>query len=724
MCTAFSCGSTKALCVAGYVLLKSDLVPTLLGALVQKLPLPEIPHGEQGLIETIWLLLTSVVSVPLISKLPGGSPVLGFLAGGALIGPHALGVIKDVEAVRHIAELGVVFLLFNIGLELSLERLQSMQKYVFGLGTSQVVVTLAVAAYSSMLILGLPGPGAIILGGGLALSSTAVAMQMPPALTWPLSVLQVLQDRGESGSRHGRATFAVLLLQASLIFSGWCVCDLAVVVLLMLVPLLAPSESGALGLGKIAKALGVAGLKAVICILTIIAGGRVLLRPFYRRISAMKNNDIFAATTLLVVLGTSVMTQLAGLSLALGAFLAGLLVAETEFAMQVESDIAPYKGLLMGLFFMTVGMEISVGLFFAEWKAIISGIVLLIVGKASPGSYCSPYLLSACVQTAVMTALGHAFGLSHLQAARAGLLLAAGGEFAFVTFGEAVQHKILPAALVSKLFLVVALSMALTPFLAEGGAKLGKVFEKSDMKALQPNENLHDEVRDHVIIAGFGRVGQIIGQLLSERLIPFVALDVQSDRVQAGKVLDLTISLGDMCSVPATNCHQPTSVLDLQAGKELDLPVYFGDAGSPAVLHAVGAARAACAVITLDTPGANYRTVWALHKHFPNIRIYVRAHDVTHGITLEKAGATAVVPETLEPSLQLASAVLSELKMPQEEVAQAIQTFRKTHISDLQVLCRNSGSSLGYGFATLMDEESSSDEEDAVLPGKVALAEA
>eukprot|EP00891_Asterochloris_glomerata_P009259 jgi/Astpho2/9259/Aster-06835 len=677
MCTAFSCGSTKALCVAGYVLLKSDLVPTLLGALVQKLPLPEIPHGEQGLIETIWLLLTSVVSVPLISKLPGGSPVLGFLAGGALIGPHALGVIKDVEAVRHIAELGVVFLLFNIGLELSLERLQSMQKYVFGLGTSQVVVTLAVAAYSSMLILGLPGPGAIILGGGLALSSTAVAMQ-----------------------------------------------DLAVVVLLMLVPLLAPSESGALGLGKIAKALGVAGLKAVICILTIIAGGRVLLRPFYRRISAMKNNDIFAATTLLVVLGTSVMTQLAGLSLALGAFLAGLLVAETEFAMQVESDIAPYKGLLMGLFFMTVGMEISVGLFFAEWKAIISGIVLLIVGKASPGSYCSPYLLSACVQTAVMTALGHAFGLSHLQAARAGLLLAAGGEFAFVTFGEAVQHKILPAALVSKLFLVVALSMALTPFLAEGGAKLGKVFEKSDMKALQPNENLHDEVRDHVIIAGFGRVGQIIGQLLSERLIPFVALDVQSDRVQAGKVLDLTISLGDMCSVPATNCHQPTSVLDLQAGKELDLPVYFGDAGSPAVLHAVGAARAACAVITLDTPGANYRTVWALHKHFPNIRIYVRAHDVTHGITLEKAGATAVVPETLEPSLQLASAVLSELKMPQEEVAQAIQTFRKTHISDLQVLCRNSGSSLGYGFATLMDEESSSDEEDAVLPGKVALAEA
>ncbi|DBA99171.1 hypothetical protein WJX82_006091 [Trebouxia sp. C0006] len=626
-------------------------VPVLLRSLINKLPLPEIPHGTEGLIETIWLLMTSVVAVPAICKLPGGSPVLGFLAGGALIGPHALGIIQDVEGVRHLAELGVVFLLFNIGLELSLERLRSMQKYVFGMGTAQVVATLVAVAGTAMALANVSGPGAVILGGGLALSSTAVAMQ-------------VLQDRGESGSRHGRATFAVLLLQ-----------DLAVVVLLMLIPLLAPSDSGALGLSKIAKALGLAAVKAVVAIVTIILGGRTLLRPLYRRIAALENTEIFAATTLLVVLGTSVMTQIAGLSLALGAFLAGLLVAETEFALQVESDIAPYKGLLMGLFFMTVGMEISVGLFFAEWKTVVSGIVLLIGGKVG-----------------VMAAVGKGFGLSLLQSVRAGLLLAAGGEFAFVTFGEAVSHKILPQALVSKLFLIVSLSMALTPFLAEFGQRLGKMFEKSDVKALQPNEGEVEELRGHVVIAGFGRVGQIIAQLLSERLIPFVALDVRSDRVQAGK--------------------------------ELDLPVYFGDAGSAAVLHSIGAHRASCAVVTLDSPGANYRTVWALHKSFPDVKVYVRAHDVNHGINLEKAGATAVVPETLEPSLQLASAVLSQLNMPQDEVAHAIQAFRRNHVSELQVLCRNSGSTLGYGFATLMEDadDSSSEEDEPLRP--MSLTEA
>ncbi|KAL0022130.1 hypothetical protein WJX79_005559 [Trebouxia sp. C0005] len=603
-------------------------VPVLLRSLINKLPLPPVPHGTEGIIETIWLLMTSVVAVPAICKLPGGSPVLGFLAGGALIGPHALGIIQDVEGVRHLAELGVVFLLFNIGLELSLERLRSMQKYVFGMGTAQVVATLVAVAGTAMALANVSGPGAVILGGGLALSSTAVAMQ-----------------------------------------------DLAVVVLLMLIPLLAPSDNGALGLSKIAKALGLAAVKAVVAIVTIIAGGRTLLRPLYRRIAALENTEIFAATTLLVVLGTSVMTQIAGLSLALGAFLAGLLVAETEFALQVESDIAPYKGLLMGLFFMTVGMEISVGLFFAEWKTVVSGIVLLIGGKVG-----------------VMAAVGKGFGLSLLQSVRAGLLLAAGGEFAFVTFGEAVSHKILPQALVSKLFLIVSLSMALTPFLAEFGQRLGKMFEKSDVKALQPNEGEVEELRGHVVIAGFGRVGQIIAQLLSERLIPFVALDVRSDRVQAGK--------------------------------ELDLPVYFGDAGSAAVLHSIGAHRASCAVVTLDSPGANYRTVWALHKSFPDVKVYVRAHDVNHGINLEKAGATAVVPETLEPSLQLASAVLSQLNMPQDEVAHAIQAFRRSHVSELQVLCRNSGSTLGYGFATLMEDadDSSSEEDEPLRP--MSLTEA
>ena len=269
------------------------------------------------------------------------------MKGGALVGPHAFSIIAEVEAVRHIAELGVVFLLFNIGPELSFERLQAMRKYVFGLGSLQVVTSLAAIAAVAMGTGALAGPGAIIVGGAMALSSTAVA-------------LQVLQDRGESSSRHGRATFSVLLLQ-----------DLAVVALLMLVPLLAPKAGGAAGLGVIFKALGAAAVKAVVCIAIIVVVGRLMVRPVYKRIAGTANAEIFAATTLLICIGTSVLTQAVGLSMALGAFLAGLLIAETEFALQVESDIAPYRGILLGLFFMTVGMEINMGVMAVAWKSIL-----------------------------------------------------------------------------------------------------------------------------------------------------------------------------------------------------------------------------------------------------------------------------------------------------------------------------------------------------------------
>jgi hypothetical protein len=249
--------------------------------LVSRLPLPHVHESEAGILETIWLLLASVFTVPLVCKF-GGSPVLGFLAGGALIGPYALGIIQDVSQIRHLAELGVVFLLFNIGLELSFDRLRSMGKFVFGMGSAQVVLTLAAVAYTAQALSGgaLGGPAAIILGGGLALSTTAVGMQ-------------VLQDRGENGSRHGRAAFSVLLFQ-----------DLAVVVLLMLVPLLAPSPDGAaggVGLMKLAKAIGFASVKAVACMAAIIVAGRSMLQPLYKRVADTNNPDIFNAMTLLVV---------------------------------------------------------------------------------------------------------------------------------------------------------------------------------------------------------------------------------------------------------------------------------------------------------------------------------------------------------------------------------------------------------------------------------------
>ncbi|CAK9194207.1 unnamed protein product [Sphagnum troendelagicum] len=605
-------------------------IPRRLKKLIAKLPQQEVNEEEASLFDVLWLLLASVIFVPIFQKIPGGSPVLGYLAAGVLIGPYSLSIIKNVHGTKMIAEFGVVFLLFNIGLELSVERLSSMKKYVFGLGSAQVLATAFSAGLFAHFVSGVSGPAAIVIGNGLALSSTAV-------------VLQVLQERGESTSRHGRATFSVLLFQ-----------DLAVVVLLILIPLISPNSSkGGVGFNAIAEALGLAAVKAVVAITGIIAGGRLLLRPIYKRMADNQNAELFAANTLLVVLATSLLTARSGLSMALGAFLAGLLLAETEFALQVESDIAPYRGLLLGLFFMTVGMSIDPKLFVAKFPIIVGALGLLIVGK-----------------TLLVTGVGRCFGLSTVAAARAGLLLAPGGEFAFVAFGDAVNQGIMTTQMSSLLFLVVGLSMAITPWLAAGGQLLASRFEQQDVRSLLPAENETDDLQDHIIVCGFGRVGQIIAQLLSERLIPFVVLDVRSERVSVGRALDL--------------------------------PVYFGDAGSREVLHKVGAERAAAAVLTLDTPGANYRTVWALTKNFPHVKTFVRAHDVDHGINLEKAGATAVVPETLEPSLQLAAAVLAQAKLPASEIAATIDAFRTHHLAELTELSERSGTSLGYGFSRII----------------------
>jgi monovalent cation:proton antiporter-2 (CPA2) family protein len=632
---------------------KMRKLPAKIKKLMDKVPHQEIKEEEASLFDMVWLLLGSVIFVPLFQKIPGGSPVLGYLTAGILIGPYGLSIIHNVHATKAIAEFGVVFLLFNIGLELSVERLSSMKKYVFGLGSAQVLVTASVVGLIAHFVCGQLGPAAIVIGNGLALSSTAV-------------VLQVLQERGESTSRHGRATFSVLLFQ-----------DLAVVVLLILIPLISPNSSkGGIGFQAIAEALGLAAVKAIVAISAIIAGGRLLLRPIYKEIAQNQNAEIFSANTLLVILGTSLLTARAGLSMALGAFLAGLLLAETEFSLQVESDIAPYRGLLLGLFFMTVGMSIDPKLLLSNFPVIMGTLGLLIVGK-----------------TLLVAVVGKFFGVSVISAIRVGLLLAPGGEFAFVAFGEAVNQGIMSPQLSSLLFLVVGISMALTPWLAAGGQFIASRFEVHDVRSLLPLESETDDLQGHIIICGFGRVGQIIAQLLSERLIPFVALDVRSDRVAVGRALDL--------------------------------PVFFGDAGSREVLHKVGAHRACAAAIALDSPGANYRTVWALSKHFPNVKTFVRAHDVDHGLNLEKAGATAVVPETLEPSLQLAAAVLSQAKLPMSEIAAAINDFRSRHLSELAELSEDNGSSLGYGYSRLevrrKPKSSDSSDDDPKVEGTLAM---
>ncbi|XP_058187462.1 K(+) efflux antiporter 2, chloroplastic-like isoform X2 [Rhododendron vialii] len=443
-------------------------LPNRARKLMEMVPHQEVNAEEASLFDMLWLLLASVIFVPIFQKIPGGSPVLGYLAAGILIGPYGLSIIRHVHGTKAIAEFGVVFLLFNIGLELSVERLSSMKKYVFGLGSAQVSVTAVGVGLVAHFIAGQPGPAAIVIGNGLALSSTAV-------------VLQVLQERGESTSRHGRATFSVLLFQ-----------DLAVVVLLILIPLISPNSSkGGVGFQAIAEALGLAAVKAIVAITAIIAGGRLLLRPIYKQIAENQNAEIFSANTLFVVLGTSLLTARAGLSMALGAFLAGLLLAETEFSLQVESDIAPYRGLLLGLFFMTVGMSIDPKLFVSNFQVVMGTLGLLIGGK-----------------TLLVAAVGKLFGISIISAIRVGLLLAPGGEFAFVAFGEAVNQGIMSSQMSSLLYLVVGISMALTPWLAAGGQLIASRFELHDVRSLLPVESETDDLQDHIIICGFGRVGQ------------------------------------------------------------------------------------------------------------------------------------------------------------------------------------------------------------------------
>ena len=580
---------------------------------------------EAGLLDALVLLFTSIFAVTLISKMPGGSPVLGFLIGGAAVGPYMLGLIGHVEQAKVLAEFGVVFLLFNIGLELSLERLTAMAKFIFGMGSVQMVLT-TVCIAAAAVACGLTVPQAVVVGMGLAFSSTAVA-------------LQVLQDRGESGARHGRATFSVLLFQ-----------DLTVVLVFMLVPLLAGPDSGSISAigGSLVKAI----FKTVVAIGAIMVAGRAVLRPVYNRIAKLKNAEVLTATTLFTALGTSLLTQSLGLSMALGAFLAGLLLAETEFHLQVESDIAPFRGLLLGLFFMTVGMQIDPGTLFANFPAIIGIAVGLLAIKMGVMAFCGPL-----------------FGLPMLAALRAGVYIAPGGEFAFVTYGIAAAAGLLPMAIVNQINLAVVLTMAATPLFATLGSEFKRFFkEENSVASLQAKEGDANDLNGHVIIAGYGRVGNMIGELLSEQLIPFVGLDVSADIV--GKA------------------------------RANDVPVYFGDAGSNAVLHAVGAEKASCAVVTLDSPGANFRTVWALKKYYPNVKVYARASDIQQGLELEKAGAKAVVPETLEPSLQLGAAILSEMDMSNDDISVAVDNFRRSHMGELQILASSSGSALGYGLPT------------------------
>jgi len=554
-----------------------------------------LDHSEY-LMDILVFLVSAVIVVPLFQRFRS-SPILGYLAAGIVIGPHGFAIIGDTKSAHTLAEFGVVFLLFMIGLELSFGRLRALGSKVFGLGSLQVVVTgVIIGGIVWSFDLGIEA--AAIIGGGLALSSTAF-------------VLQLLGERGERATHFGLTTFSVLLFQ-----------DLAVVPLLILVTLLGTDGS------SFAEAFGMAVVRGGAGLVIVILFGRYLLKPLYRMIASVRSPELFVSTTLLMILGMGWLMAIAGLSMELGALLAGLLLAETEYRHQIEADIKPFRGILLGLFFMTIGMSIDIGLIINQLGLIALIVVSLLVGKM---------LVTAILCRVV--------GIPLTTSIRTGFALSQGGEFGFVLFGAALTLSLIPADLAHMLMAVIALTMVATPLMFYLGKLLACWLEE---RAHKPEEIFDIDVdgeSNHVLIAGFGRVGQTVAKVVSDAGISYVALDLDQNRVAKCRAKGMS--------------------------------VYFGDADQIDVLKATGASRAKMAVITLDTQETASRVVAALRDNYPDLPIYVRARDRRHMAQLEKAGATAVVSEAAESSLQLGSIVLTSLDVSSDEIASVIQGYRE-----------------------------------------------
>lgn len=535
----------------------------------------------------------AVVAVPLFKRIGLGA-VLGYLVAGALLGPWGLRIITNVEDILHFSELGVVLLLFLIGLELQPSRLWVLRRAVFGLGGAQVAVTGALIALIGA-ALGLRADTAAIAGVGLSLSSTAF-------------VLQILAEKGQMQSQHGRSAFGILLFQ-----------DLAVIPLLAVLPLLshaggAPAEGSAVA----------SSLKAVAVLLAVVAGGRYLVRPVFRAIAATHAHEIFTAAALLVVLGTALLMVQVGLSMSLGAFMAGVLLADSEYRHELEADIEPFKGLLMGLFFIAVGMSANIGLVVAR-PLLVLGLVLGVMA----------------LKAAVLFVLGRATGHARGSARDLALALPQGGEFAFVLFGMAAGQGIMDRLLADLLIVVVTLSMALTPLVIALGDALVKRWRRG---APEREFDAIDDNDPRVIIAGYGRFGQIVSRVLRTRKIPFTALDASATQV------DFVRRYGNK--------------------------IYYGDASRLDLLRAARADKAKIFVLAIDDVASSVKTAEVVKQHFPDIRIYARARNRQHAYQLMDIGVTVLERETFLSSLEVAARVLEGLGMRERDARATIERFR------------------------------------------------
>ncbi|HKL78463.1 MAG TPA: monovalent cation:proton antiporter-2 (CPA2) family protein [Gammaproteobacteria bacterium] len=575
-------------------------------------------------LEDVLILLTLSVAVVALLRRVHLPPILGYLFVGLLAGPHALGWIHDSEAIHFLGEIGVVFLLFTIGLEFSLPQFLAMRRTVLGLGGAQVVLATAAGAGVALLH-GVPWNGAVVVGGILALSSTAI-------------VVKQLADQLELQSRHGRTALGILLFQ-----------DLAVVPFLVLIPILAADGEQSM-LMPVAWAL----LKGAAAFGLMFALGHWVLRPLFHEVARARSGELFTLSALLVALAAAWVTQELGLSLALGAFLAGLMLGETEFRHQVEADVRPFRDVLLGLFFITVGTRLDLALLPEHWAWVLELVLLLVVGKG--------------LLIMLLTRLA---GNENGVAVRTGVVLAQGGEFGFALLALAMSNGLFSSETSQALLAAVVITMALTPFLVRYNGALAKVMaagsylgQRSEREG-ELAEATH-ELNDHIILCGYGRIGQNLAKFLRDEGRDYVALDLDPVRIREAR----------------------------EAGEQ----VFYGDATHREILEAAGLQRARAMVVTFDDYQAALRTtarVRSLHRDLP---ILVRTRDDTYMEQLSEAGATEVLPESLEASLMLATELLRTLDVPTQEVMGLLEKARASGYRQLRGLF--TGTELGEGEKT------------------------
>jgi len=583
------------------------------------------------LAQALILLAGSVFLVTMVRRLalPTG---LAYLLVGLVLGPHALGVVSDSGTTRLLAELGVAFLLFTLGLEFSLPRMLAMRREVFGLGALQVLATTAVFAAIGHLF-GVGWLTAIVLGGAISMSSTAI-------------LLQQLTERAEINRTHGRLAFAMLLFQ-----------DLAFVPFFALGAMLATGQDRfPLTESVVALAVGVLALVGVL------AAGRWLLRPLFHEIAHSRLRELFTLTVLLVVLASAYVSHLAGLSFALGAFLAGMMLAETEYRYQIDTAIRPFRDLLLGLFFVSVGMLLNLHLLgqASELAIALAMLVVMVVLKA--------------VITAVVTL---PFAHSRFKALRTGIVMSIGGEFGIALCTVLLQAGLAPEGLVEPLLVAIVLSMVLAPFILSHNKRVARFLLREHaplLTAAEREEAATQEIaeREHVILCGFGRVGQNVGRVLESQGFEYIALDLDPARIRAAR----------------------------QAGD----PVMFGDSADEEMLARAGVASATAIVISFSDPATALAILRSVRRMHPELPVLVRTADDARLGELQDAGATDVVPETFEASLMLVSHVLMLLHVPVTRVVRALGEIRNSRYAVLRNIVRR-------GDSRLIDETSDHREE-------------